>query len=233
MWRRLVAEVLGTFFFTLSISVSHFSIFDVPGTYYSAYCVAGTIVMLMTLTGYSSGSHFNPAVTTGHIVRHVIMEKIDSKLIIEMLCYIVVQFVAAIPAAYFGWGLNRSTMYFDTPIDATVADAFFAELVYSSMIVGVALMIGMLRDSIIIGTVGLGAAYFGGVLAVGLISGGCFNPAVGLAVNIVHNSAHQTHMGSTWIYIVAPLLGGAIAGVMNAIFLEELKAQKSKVVPDE
>ena len=232
MWRRIVAEALGTFLFTLSISVSHFSVFDVPGTYYSAYAVAGSIVILMILTGFTSGSHFNPAITIGHLTKYLIASKIKNAQVFEYLLYIIVQFIVAIPAAFLGFGINRGTMYFDTPVDASIADAFFAEIVYSALIVGVALMIGNLHDSVIIGTFGLGSAYFGGILAVGLISGGCFNPAVGLAVNIVNYTAHSNHMGKVWIYLVAPALGGAIAGVLNIIFLDEIKSQrKSRVEP--
>lgn len=233
MWRRLTAEIVGTFLFTLSVAVSHFSMFKIPGTYYSAYPVAGSIVILMIMTGYISGGHFNPAVTTGHIVRNVIFQKINKAELIELFLYIPAQFISAIPAAYLAWGLNRSTMYFDTTVTSSTAEAFFAELVYSALIVGVALMLGKLNDSIIIGTIGVGIAYFGGILAVGLISGGCFNPAIGLAVNIVHYSVHNSDANKTWVYIVAPLLGGAIAGVLNNVFLDELKAQKkSRVGPD-
>ena len=234
MWRRLIAEAVGTFLFTLSISVSHFTLFDVPGTYYSAYAVAGSIVVVMTLTGFTSGAHYNPAITIGHMTQHIVTNKINRQEILEYLLYILVQMVAALPAAFLGWGINREAMYFDTPVDATTADAFFAELVYSTLIVGVALMIGRLHDSIILGTIGLGSAYFGGVLAVGLISGGCFNPAVGLAVNLVYYAAHATHIGKIWVYLVAPVLGGGIAGVLNTIFLEEMKTQRnSRVDPGE
>ena len=186
MWRRLAAEGLGSFLFTLSISVSHFSIFDVPGTYYSAYAVAGSVVTIMMLTGFISGSNYNPAITIGHMTAHLISTTISKEEILEHSLYILVQFLCAIPGAFLAWGLNQNTMYFDMPVDATAADAFFAELVYSTLIVGVALMIGNMNDSIIIGTFGLGSAYFGGILAVGLISGGCFNPAAGLAVNLAH-----------------------------------------------
>ena len=125
MWRRLIAEGLGTFLFTLSISTSHYGVFDVPGTYYSAYAVAGSIVSIMMLTGYISGSNFNPAITIGHLVTQLISVKINKDDIIEHLLYIIVQMIFAIPAAYIGYGINRGTMYFDTPIDATSANAFF------------------------------------------------------------------------------------------------------------
>lgn len=232
MWRRLIAEAVGTFLFTLSITVSHFSIFDIPGTYYSAYAVAGSIVVLMMLTGYISGGNFNPAITIGHLVVQLISVKISKEDLIEHVLYILVQLASAIPGAFLGWGINGEAMYFDTSADGTNSDAFFAELVYSTVVVGVALMIGNMHDSIIVGTFGLGSAYFGGILAVGLISGGCFNPAVGLAVNITYHVAHQQHLGQVWIYLIAPALGGAIGGVLNTVFISELKSQrKSRVDP--
>lgn len=232
MWRRLIAEALGSFLLTLSVSTSHFQIIKVPGTYYSAYATAGSVVTIMMMTGFISGAKFNPAITVGHLVSHTLSVKVQKEDIIEHVLYLLVQMIAAIPAAFLGWAISRDTMYFDTFNDSSTADAFFAELVYSTLIVGVALMLGKMNDSIIIGTMGLGTAYFGGILAVGLISGGCFNPALALAVNLAHYSAHSSHMDRLWVYLVAPTLGGAIGGVLNNIFVSEIKAQKrSRVEP--
>ena len=232
MWRRLIAEALGSFLLTLSITASHFSMFQIPGTYYSAYPTAGSVVTIMMMTGFISGAKFNPAITIGHLVSQTLSVKVQKEDIIEHVLYIFVQMIAAIPGAYLGWGINRSTMYFDAVNESSTASAFFAELVYSTLIVGVALMLGKMNDSIIIGTIGLGAAYFGAILAVGLISGGCFNPALGLAANLVHYTAHQSNINRLWVYLIAPTLGGAIAGVLNTVFLSELKSQKrSRVDP--
>lgn len=233
MWRRLTAEALGSFLLTLSVTVSHFNMFKIPGTYYSAYPVAGSVVTIMMMTGFISGAKFNPAITIGHLVSQTLSVKVQKEEIIEHILYVLVQMIAAIPGAYLGWAINRDTMYFDAVNDSSTAGAFFSELVYSALIVGVALMIGKINDSIIIGTVGLGVAYFGAILAVGLISGGCFNPALGLAANLAHYSAHKTHMNRLWIYLIAPTLGGAIAGVLNTVFISELKSQKrSRVDPN-
>jgi hypothetical protein len=39
-------------------------------------------------------------------------------------------------------------------------------------------------------------------------------------------------MDRLWVYLIAPTLGGAIGGVLNTVFVSELKAQKrSRVEP--
>jgi len=45
----------------------------------------------------------------------------------------------------------------------------------------------------------------------GGISGGCFNPAIGVALTITGNSNYK----SLWIYLIGPLAGGLLAGLFN------------------
>ena len=55
----------------------------------------------------------------------------------------------------------------------------------------------------------IGFTVLAGVLAVGPISGGAFNPAVALGHNIISSS-----LGNIWIYLVGPLGGGAAAAIV-------------------
>ncbi|CAG9333563.1 unnamed protein product [Blepharisma stoltei] len=228
MWRRLFAEGLCTCLLCFTIVVSHLRLIYIPGAYYSAYCTAGTIMALMIFSGFTSGAHFNPAATVGYCVYKFINSSVEKADFIEYGMYIVVQFVCAIPGAYIGWAINEETMYFDLPHDYDSISAFLAEMVYTTLIVGCALMVGHTNDSIVIVSSGVATALFGGVLGVGLISGACFNPAVGLAANLVHYSNKQDHFGHTWIYIIAPLLGGIIAALLSTVFIQEMNDQKKK-----
>lgn len=49
-----------------------------------------------------------------------------------------------------------------------------------------------------------------GAFAVGAISGGAFNPAVGIGPIVVDALAGGS-VGQLWLYIVGPLLGGVLA----------------------
>src|SRR5437764_359508 len=57
------------------------------------------------------------------------------------------------------------------------------------------------------------AAAFAG----GSISGGAFNPAVGLGPIIVDSMHGGKSMGSAWIYLVGPFSGGALAALVYFI----------------
>ncbi len=56
-----------------------------------------------------------------------------------------------------------------------------------------------------------------GAYAAGPISGGAFNPAVGLGPTITDMIFAGGSFGQTWIYLVAPLLGGWAAAAVYKI----------------
>ncbi|MDH4132259.1 MAG: aquaporin, partial [Gemmatimonadota bacterium] len=53
-----------------------------------------------------------------------------------------------------------------------------------------------------------------GAFAGGGVSGGAYNPAVGLGLNLVHGMVAGAGMGHAWLYLVGPLLGGALAATV-------------------
>ena len=62
------------------------------------------------------------------------------------------------------------------------------------------------------------AAFFGAsvvaAFAGGPISGGAFNPAVGIGPTLMHAVRGGGTMRHLWLYIVGPLVGGALAAVV-------------------
>ena len=57
------------------------------------------------------------------------------------------------------------------------------------------------------------AAAFAG----GGISGGAFNPAVGLGPTIINATMGGGSWASLWLYLVGPFLGGALAAIVFKI----------------
>ena len=60
----------------------------------------------------------------------------------------------------------------------------------------------------------IGFTVASGVIAVGGLSGGAFNPAVGIGPALIHTALGGGSMGSVWIYLAAPLLGGVAAAAV-------------------
>eukprot|EP00353_Schmidingerella_taraikaensis_P015912 CAMPEP_0185617360 /NCGR_PEP_ID=MMETSP0436-20130131/43217_1 /TAXON_ID=626734 ORGANISM="Favella taraikaensis, Strain Fe Narragansett Bay" /NCGR_SAMPLE_ID=MMETSP0436 /ASSEMBLY_ACC=CAM_ASM_000390 /LENGTH=133 /DNA_ID=CAMNT_0028254935 /DNA_START=22 /DNA_END=420 /DNA_ORIENTATION=+ len=63
--------------------------------------------------------------------------------------------------------------------------------------------------------IAIGFAIMAGGMAVASVSGAVFNPAVGLGLCAFSGN------GSWWIYIIAPLLGGALAGGLHTLMMPD------------
>lgn len=224
MWHRVFGEAIGTFIFCFIISAAEVST-KFLGNEGHPFPTGGGAIIIMMLAGFSADPHLNPAITLGHLVRHLLYRPMTRHAFFEHFLIIFVQFAAAFPGAYLGWGLNREVTYFEPTYQASDNQAFNVELIFSALITGVALMIGKTKDSRILGCVVLGSAYFAGVRCASYYSGGCFNPAIGLAMNVVKYTESGHHFKHTWIYVIAPFLGGIIGGVLNSLFLMGTKEE--------
>lgn len=232
MLERIIGEAIGTFMFCFIIAVAEANTTsNYSGNISHPYSLGGGAIILMMLAGFTADPHLNPAITLGHYTRHIFYKGFDFQAIYEHSLIIIVQFIAAIPGAYLGWGLNDSMIYFTPSFESDHNKAFLAELVFTMLIVGTALMIGKTKDSRILGSIGLGAAYFGGVLCVSYYSGACFNPALGLAINLANYSDKHNHFSDTWIYVVAPMVGGVLGGIFNSCLL--VGAKDAKIIGED
>lgn len=218
MWHRVFGEAIGTFIFAFILSAADTNEIYM-GNAGHPFATGGGAIIIMMLAGFSSDPHLNPAITFGHLIRHLLYKPPSMMAFVEHFLIIIVQFAAAFPGAYLGWGLNRTVTYFEPTYESTNNQAFGAEFVFSALITAVALMIGKTKDSRILGCVVLGAAYFAGVMCVSYYSGGCFNPALGLAMNAVKYTESGHHFKKTWIYVTAPFMGGLAGGIINSVLL--------------
>jgi aquaporin NIP len=172
----------------------------------------GLVIMVMIYAlGHISGAHFNPAVTfTFALTRHFPWPRV--------LLYWCAQLAGAIIAALVLRGSlgNIADVGATTP-SGSAGQSFLWEVVLTLflmlVIMAVAtdtLAVGEAAAIAIGGTVGLDAL-FGGP-----ISGASMNPARSLGPGLVSGD-----LTSIWVYLLAPLIGAAVAGVVYQLLRVE------------
>lgn len=220
MIRRLFAEAVGTFILLFAVGVS-------AG---EPFAVGGSLLCGMVVTGFVSGAQFNPAITTGIIVFRYLENTLTKSDLKELLLYILVQFSAGIVGGLIGWAVVSYPVHFDITDGYMDAETFFAEMIYTTLIVADALIVGrLINNPIICGGI-ISMAITAGDWAIGKITGGCFNPAIGFGINIINYAKNGSHMDHTWIYIIAPTLGGIVAAFIASLFVQEIEINKKKAL---
>ena len=199
---KLITEGIGTFFLVLTIGLAISS-----GTPFAPLVIGTGLMGMIYMGGHISGAHYNPATTLGFLMNG----KIGSG---EALKYVGTQLIGAVLAGIASSYLTGNTLTIAPEADA--ARALFAEILFTFALVLVILQVAI-NDAT------KGNAYYGlaigvivmaGVWAVGDISGGVFNPAVGLGAILVDAVLGDGGFGNLWLYIVGPLVGGALAAIV-------------------
>ncbi|CAJ1499014.1 aquaporin [[Mycobacterium] kokjensenii] len=201
--RKYLTEMIGTFVF----------MFAVLGIVKSGTeCVAaialgiGSVLMVMVYaSGHISGGHLNPAVSIAAYLRGALPAG-------DLGPYIVAQLVGALAAFGVGIGLwHDSAKYPTTALDLSgnVWPAFLAELVFTFALCYVVLHTATSKDSAGNSFYGLAIGFVVtvGVVAVGGISGGAFNPAITFGLMLSGNFAWKF----LWVYLLAQVIGAAVA----------------------
>lgn len=204
MTKKLLAEFIGTFALvfagTGAIIVNEITSGVI--THVGIALVFGLVVMAMIYAvGEISGAHFNPAVTVGFWAAGRLPPS-------EAVAYILSQSAGALVASL----LLRLVFASSATLGATlpsggIVPAFILEIVMTFFLMFVIIHVatgskeqGLMAGMAIGATVTL-AALFGGP-----ISGASMNPARSLAPALV-----SFNSGDLWIYLIAPLIGSAIA----------------------
>ena len=206
-WRRLFAEVLGTFFLVL-VAVGGGMVnarFGGQAVPYSARVVAPALMVMAVILfmGAVSGAHLNPAVSIAFALRRDFPWK-------RVPPYIVAQFAGAVLATLLLWGQlgKQGSAGLTLPGHGISAGAALVwEIVLTTGLVSV--VQGTSSGAQQLGA--LAALGVGGYIALaGLwgspVSGASMNPARSLRPALVLDD-----WNSWWAYLVGPIAGGAIA----------------------
>ena len=220
---RLAAEAFGSLF--LAVAGLGVPLFSIPqSSPVPAALAAGlAITAAMLAFGHISGGHFNPAITLGHLLAGRIRAGAAA-------AYAAAQVVGALVGALALFGILRtlpgiadSRTAFDTVtagfgehsiIQAPLAAAVLLELLGAAIIVAVFLGAGRSGGSRTAAPVAVGLS-FAALLQLGQSVGNLpYNPARALASALFSSGWAVEQL---WVFVVAPLAGAAIAGLVFRI----------------
>jgi aquaporin Z len=198
--RRLVVELIGTFVLVFTVACTVLTKQPL-----APIAIGSALMVSVYAGGHISGGHFNPAVSLAAFVRGRLPMH-------DLFFYWLAQLVGAAAAALLGLYVTDSDIATPKPFTGhLIGSAIVAELIFTFVLAYVVLNVATSKDHPDNSFYGLaiGFTVLAGAVAVGGISGGAFNPAVALGVSIAGLSAWN----NIWIYLLACLAGGALAGV--------------------
>mgnify|MGYP002628997577 FL=1 len=211
MTRKLIAEALGTFALVFT-GCGAIVVNDVSGGaigHLGICTIFGLIVMAVVYSfGDVSGAHINPAVT----IAFWLSGRFPGK---EVAPYIVTQCIGSIAACGLMLFLfpNEGTYLGSTLVSGTVMQSFVMEAVITFLLMLIIIMVA--TGSKEVGTlagIAIGAAVAVLALLAGPITGASMNPARSLGPALVSG-----HLQDVWVYVVAPILGAALAVPVSAV----------------
>jgi aquaporin Z len=203
---KAVVEFIGTFFLVFTVGMTVKS----PDAAALAPLAIGSALMVMIYAGgHFSGGHYNPAVTLGVTLRGKCSWA-------DAIAYWVAQFAAAAVAAgavlFIKGAATGGAAAGAGPATYGLAAWFLGEFLFTFALVYV-----VLNSATAKGTDGnsfyglaIGFTVLVGAVAVGPVSGGAFNPAVGLGALIMGLADIQRLI----VYLLADFAGGAVAALL-------------------
>lgn len=205
--KKLLTEFLGTFFLVLIIGLA------VVGTGSLAPLAIGVgLAVLVYMGGHISGAHYNPAVSTAALLRG----KMPAA---DFVPYLVAQLLGAVGGAAMSNVITGETFAPAPAAGIGLLPPLLIEILFTFLLVLVVLNTathaatkGNSYYGLAIGGTVMAAAFVGGG-----ISGGAFNPAVGIGPILVNAVAGGGGFADLWYYIAGPLIGGILAAVVFKI----------------
>ena len=226
--KKCCAEFIGTFllcYVGCGAAVLNSSV-PVSGPLIFVFLIVG----LASGFGHISGAHLNPSVSLAFLI-------INQMKIKEFCAYIIAQFLGALSGFFCLYQLLRSIKGEVTdlacngygelsPSKISVFNAFFFEFFITCFFVYVILTNCTKAHAPFIIAFTLGSiAFFGGSL-----TGGSMNPVRSVAPALIMGG---TALRQAWLFIFAPLLGGAAGAYLFKMFNCECKKEEKKTEKDQ
>jgi aquaporin Z len=202
--RNYLTEFIGTFFLCLTVGMTVLN-----GTPLAPLAIGSSLMIMVYMGGHISGGHYNPAVSLAVLLRGALPAA-------QFVPYVVSQLLGAVAAGLMTQLIMGNTAAPAPSVDATTMAATLNEVLFTFALCLVVLNVATSSKT-------KGNSYYGlaigftvvvGAFAGGGVSGGAYNPAVGLGLNLVHGLLTGASMGHVWLYLVGPLVGGALAALV-------------------
>lgn len=201
---KYLTEFIGTLFLVLTVGLT-----VVEQSPMAPLAIGASLMIMVYMGGHISGGHYNPAVTLAAAMRGKMAGT-------DVVPYMVAQVLGAIVASLLVYVILGRTFSPAPAPTATVIAALLVELLYTF-----ALCIVVLNTACHAATKGnsfyglaIGFTIVVAAFAGGNVSGGAFNPAVGIGPTLVHGLMGGGSFSSLWLYLIGPFAGGALAAVV-------------------
>ncbi|MBC7894463.1 MAG: aquaporin family protein [Cytophagaceae bacterium] len=205
--KKLLTEFIGTFFLVLTIGLT-----VTQGSQFAPLAIGASLMIMVYMGGHVSGGHYNPAVSLALLMQGAMPRA-------NFGPYVLSQVLGALAASIIVFVVTGKTFGPAPAADATVVSALLVEALYTFALALVVLNSAVAKKTqgnsfygLAIGFTVVVAAFAGGG-----ISGGAFNPAVGIGPTIINATMGSGSWGALWLYIVGPLVGGALAASVFGI----------------
>ncbi|MBL8982092.1 MAG: aquaporin family protein [Gemmatimonadetes bacterium] len=205
--KNTLTEFIGTFFLVLTIGLT-----VTANSQFAPLAIGAALMIMVYAGGHVSGGHYNPAVSVAAMMRGALPSG-------QLIGYIVSQVLGAAVAALVVYVITGKTFAPTPAADASTLGALLVEVLFTFALCLVVLNVAVAKKTqgnsfygLAIGFTVVVAAFAGGG-----ISGGAFNPAVGLGPTIIHATMGGGSWSAVWLYLVGPLAGGVLAATVFGI----------------
>lgn len=192
---KLVTEFIGTFFLVVAIAFTG-----------DPLVIGVALAVLVYMGGHISGGHYNPAVTFALLLRKQITA-------VEARSYMFAQSMGAFFAAVMYWTISDDLFLPHPGRGTSWITAFTVEALFTFLLVYT--IISVATDARIKGNqyfgLAIGGALLVGAYAGGSISGGAYNPAVGIMPLLLDFKHLSSHISQVLLYATGPVFGAAAA----------------------
>lgn len=192
---KYIIEAIGTFVLVVTISLSA-----------NPLAIGVVLMAMIYMGGYISGAHYNPAVTLAVYLQ----KKINKR---DALMYMLFQFIGAVLASFVFLFIKHQPLIIQPGNVYTFGVALLVEILFTFALCSVVLHTAVSKKNSPNQFYGLaiGATVMAGAFSVGTISGGAFNPAVGVGPIIANLPHAAQNISNLLLYTIGPGLGAVIA----------------------